>query len=337
MKILIIRFSSVGDIVLTSPVVRTLKSQLQEVEIHYATKRAFHNILESNPYIDRVHLLGDSLWKFYEELKKESFDVIIDLHNNLRTGILKRLLKARSYSFDKLNWEKMLMVRFKLNRLPSKHIVDRYMETVEPLDVKMDALGLDYFIPDRDIVETDWLPETHRNGFYAVVVGGQHATKRLPTTRLIELCDRINKPIILLGGKEDQAVGVEIERFFVQGDADDPRELQLQNELGKKALVYNACGKFNFNQSASLVQQSTAVFSHDTGLMHVAAAFKKKIFSIWGNTIPEFGMYPYRTSFTIFENKKLGCRPCSKIGFDQCPKGHFKCMNDLYFDFWLPG
>ena len=337
MKVLIIRFSSAGDIVLTSPVIRTLKSQLQDVEIHYATKPAFKGILEANPYVDQIHELGDSLLGFYKQLKTESFDVIIDLHHNRRTWVLKRLLGVKSYSFNKLNWEKFLMVRFKINRLPAKHIVDRYMETVAALDVKMDALGLDYFIPEKDEVEKEWLPETHRDGFYAVVVGGQYATKRLPVNRLIELCDRINKPIILLGGKEDQAVGEEIEQFFVQGDADDPREQQLQNELGKKALVYNACGKFNFNQSASLVQQSIAVFTHDTGLMHVAAAFKKKIFSIWGNTIPEFGMYPYRTQFTIFENKKLGCRPCSKIGYGQCPKGHFKCMNDLYFDFWLPG
>ncbi len=337
MKILIIRFSSVGDIVLTSPVIRTLKAQLQDVEIHYATKPAFRGILEANPYIDRIHELWDSLWGFYKELNQESFDLIIDLHHNRRTWILKRLLGVKSYSYDKLNWEKFLMVQFKINRLPAKHIVDRYMETVAALGVKMDALGLDYFIPDKDEVEKDWLPETHRDGFYSVVIGGQHGTKRLPTSRLIELCDRINKPIILLGGPEDKEVGEEVEKFFVQGDANDPREQKLQNELGKKALVYNACGKFNFNQSASLVQQSIAVFTHDTGLMHVAAAFKKKIFSIWGNTLPEFGMYPYRTSFTIFENKKLGCRPCSKIGFDQCPKGHFKCMNDLYFDFWLPG
>lgn len=336
MKILIIRFSSAGDIVLTSPVIRTLKAQLQDVEIHYATKAAYRGVIEANPYIDQVHVLNDSLWKLYGELKKEAFDVVIDLHHNRRTWILKRFLGAKNYSFDKLNWQKWLMVRFKVNQLPSKHIVDRYMETVAPLNVKMDTLGLDYFIPDRDVVENDWLPETHRNGFYALVIGGMHATKRLPTNRLIELCDRINKPIILLGGKEDQAVGETIEQFFIQGDSNDPREQQLQNELGKKALVYNACGKFNFNQSASLVQQAVAVFSHDTGLMHVAAAFKKKVFSIWGNTIPEFGMYPYRTSFTIFENKKLDCRPCSKIGFGKCPKGHFKCMNDLYFDFWLP-
>lgn len=336
MKILIIRFSSVGDIVLTTPVIRNLKTQIPGAEIHYATKEAFTTILEANPYIDKVHVLSHNLANFCRELKRESFDHVIDLHNNLRTWIIKRWIAATNHSFDKLNWQKLLMVRFKINLLPTMHIVDRYMKTVAPLGVKMDTLGLDYFIPERDVVENNWLPLTHQKGYYALVIGGQHATKRLPKDRLIELCDRINKPIILLGGKEDAPVGEEIEKFFVQGPKDDAVEEALQNQLGKKALVYNACGKFNFNQSASIVKNALAVFSHDTGLMHVAAAFGKKIYSIWGNTVPEFGMYPYRTSFVIFENKKINCRPCSKIGFDKCPKGHFKCMNDLYFDFWLP-
>lgn len=316
--------------------IRNLKTQLSEVQLHYATKPAYQGILEANPYVDHVHLLGDSLWDFCRKLKRESFDYVIDLHHNRRTWIIKRWLGVRAFSYNKINWQKLLMVRLKINRLPATHVVDRYMAAVSPLGVNMDTLGLDYFIPERDEVEHDWLPESHRNGFYALVIGGKHSTKRLPKDRLIELCDRINKPIVLLGGKEDKEVGEAVAKFFVQGPPDDAKEQFLQEQLGKKALVYNACGKFNFNQSASLIKNAIAVFSHDTGLMHVAAAFGKKVFSIWGNTIPEFGMYPYRTQFLIFENKKLDCRPCSKIGFDKCPKGHFKCMNDVYFDFWLP-
>jgi hypothetical protein len=106
--------------------------------------------------------------------------------------------------------------------------------------------------------------------------------------------------------------------------------------IGNKTEIFNGCGKFNLNQSAFLLKESKAVFTHDTGLMHIASAFKKEIFSIWGNTVPEFGMYPYQTKFTIYENKNLDCRPCSKIGFDKCPKGHFKCMNDQVFDIYFP-
>ncbi len=119
---------------------------------------------------------------------------------------------------------------------------------------------------------------------------------------------------MLLGGKEDSQAADEIEKV-----------------LGDK--IINACGKYNLNQSASLVQQAEYIITHDTGLMHIASALKKKVISIWGNTVPEFGMYPYLTEFKIIENKELSCRPCSKIGYNKCPKGHFKCMNDLNLDF----
>jgi ADP-heptose:LPS heptosyltransferase len=334
-KILILRFSSIGDIVLTTPIIRTLKTQLEDAEIHFCTKAQFGTILEANPYIDKLHLLEDDLNGLIKKLQAEKFDHIIDLHNNLRTQMIKLRLSKPSKSFDKLNWEKWLIVNFKINKLPNTHIVDRYYETVIPLGIKKDSLGLDYFIPEKDEVEKDWLPETHQNGYVAFAIGGQRNTKKLPIDRMIELCDKINKPIIVLGGKEDAKVGERLEDFFNRkhdkADLKEPLEA-----LGKKAIIYTACGKFNINQSASILKGASHVFTHDTGLMHIAAAFKKNIFSIWGNTIPEFGMYPYQTKFTILENKKIDCRPCSKIGFEKCPKGHFNCMNGIIFDFWLP-
>ena len=334
MKVLILRFSSIGDIVLTTPVIRTLKKQ-KGCEVHYCTKKQYRGLIDTNPYVDKVHVLDKSLDDLVKDLKKEQFDYVIDLHHNIRTLLIKLRLGVDSQSFNKLNWEKWLYVNFKINKLPNIHIVDRYMATLAPLGVSMDEEGLDYFIPERDEVEPEWLPEKYRNSFVAVAIGAQHATKRLPTPRLIELCDRINKPIVLLGGKEDAAAGEEIASFFERKQANEGYEEGLK-ELNKKALVFNGCGKFNLNQSASLVKQARAVFTHDTGLMHIAAAFQKEVFSIWGNTTPFFGMYPYRTKFTVFENNKLSCRPCSKIGHKKCPKGHFKCMNEVVFDFYLP-
>jgi len=334
MKILVIRFSSIGDIVLTTPVIRTLKTQLDQAEVHYATKPGFKSLFEENPYIDKMHFLEGSLWSFIARLKKENFDCVVDLHHNLRTFLIKTTLGVKTYIFNKLNRQKWLMVNFKINQLPNLHIVDRYLETVGQLGVRNDALGLDYFIPAKDEVPLEWLPVTHRQGYVAYAIGAQHGTKKLPVKRMIELCDRINKPIVLLGGKEDAATGEEVALFFERSAKSVDFEKGL-GELEKKTVIYNACGKYNLNQSASLVQQASHVFSHDTGLMHIAAAFKKEIFSIWGSTIPAFGMYPYRTKFTVLENTKIGCRPCSKIGYKKCPKGHFKCMNELTFDFYL--
>ncbi|MDX1627654.1 MAG: glycosyltransferase family 9 protein [Fulvivirga sp.] len=334
-KVLIIRFSSIGDIVLTTPVVRNLKTQLDDAEVHYCTKRQFHAIVDPNPYIDKVHYLENGLNNLIKKLKAQRFDYIIDLHNNLRTSIIKLRLGVKNYSFNKLNRKKWLMVNLKINHLPNRHIVDRYMDTVKPLGIKMDNLGLDYFIPEKDEVPLSWLPKSHQKEYVAYAIGAQHNTKKLPVDRMIELCDKINKPIILLGGKGDYETGERIRKFFERTPKSALMEEGLK-AMNKKTLIYNACGKYNLNQSASLVKQAKVVFSHDTGLMHIAAAFKKEIYSIWGNTIPLFGMYPYRTKFMVLENNKLDCRPCSKIGYQKCPKGHFKCMNDIVFDFYIP-
>jgi ADP-heptose:LPS heptosyltransferase len=315
MKVLIIRFSSIGDIVLTTPVVRAVKTQLQHAEVHYCTKKNFASILTPNPYIDKVHVLEDSLDELIKKLREEKYDYVIDLHHNLRTLIIKWRLGVPSGSFDKLNFKKWLLVNLKINTLPKIHIVDRYLAAAAKLGVHDDGKGLDYFIPEKEIVTASMLPKGFEQGYASVAIGAQHYTKRLPTHKLIELCKTIQQPIILMGGKEDKSVGDSL--------ADS---LQKQGKL-----AYNGCGAFSLHQSASVLQQAQVVYSHDTGLMHIAAAFQKEIYSIWGNTVPAFGMYPYRTVFHVIENKNLSCRPCSKIGHASCPKGHFKCMEELVF------
>lgn len=307
MKILIIRFSSIGDIVLTTPVVRCVHQQLG-AEVHFLTKKSFKGIVENNPYVKRVWTIEKNVTEISTELKAEKFDYIIDLHKNLRSLQVKRSLSTSSFGFDKLNVEKWLMVNLKINLLPKIHIVDRCLKTVEKLGVKNDGEGLDYFIPERDEVDISTLNIPPQ--YIAFVIGAAHATKRLPNEKITAICKGIRLPIVLLGGKEDIS------------------NSQLIENQGIDNLI-NLCGKLNLNQSASVVRQATKVVSHDTGLMHIAAAFRKDIISIWGNTIPEFGMTPYLPTegSKIFEVKDLSCRPCSKIGFNQCPKGHFKCMN----------
>jgi heptosyltransferase-2 len=312
MKFLIIRFSSIGDIVLTTPVVRCLKKQLPDAEVHYLTKYGFREIMESNPYVDKLHLLKDDLNGVIENLQKEKFDYIIDLHNNLRTLKVKQALQVvPSISFNKLNLQKWLLTALKINVLPRVHIVDRYLETVKKFGVKNDGKGLDYFIPGKDIVPDNDIPAAQSLGYVAVVIGAAHNTKKLPVHKLQELCAKIDHPIILLGGAEDRAIGDEIASI-------DPIK------------IYNSCGKFSLNESADLVRRAKIVITHDTGLMHIAAAFKKPVISVWGNTVPAFGMTAYygnsMVANDLFEVKGLWCRPCSKIGYSKCPLGHFKCM-----------
>ncbi len=179
-KILIIRFSSIGDIVLTTPVVRCLKEQMPDAEVHYLTKVTFYQVLESNPYIDKIYTIKEKIREVLPQLRSENYDQIIDLHKNFRSkGILLALSKP-STTFEKINIAKWLIVKFKINRLPNVHIVDRYFQAVDNLGVKNDKKGLDYFIPEEDEVSPHALPESFRNGYIAWVIGGKHFTKIFP-------------------------------------------------------------------------------------------------------------------------------------------------------------
>ena len=319
-KFLIIRFSSIGDIVLTTPVIRCLKKQVPDAEIHFLVKDSFRSVVEHNPYIDKLQVLAHSWELMIEELRTENYDYIIDLHHNSKTLRIKRALSAvsrgnkKSFSFYKLNIQKYIYTAFKINMLPKIHIVDRYLKTVESFGVKNDGAGLDYFISNKEETKREDIPVSHSAGYIACVIGAAHGTKRWPVNKWKEFCLKMNHPVILLGGSEDAANGDEIAGV-------------------DSVKVYNACGKFKLNESADLVRKAKLVISNDTGLMHIAAAYKKPIISLWGNTVPAFGMYPYYghapVSDVILQTNKLWCRPCSKIGYDKCPLGHFKCMQHI--------
>ncbi len=312
MKYLVIRLSSIGDIVLTTPVFRCLKQQLKNAEIHFVTKHRYASLLQANPYIDKIHSLAENIHDLIASLEKENFDFIIDLHQNFRSNRIKAGLHVPSFSFGKLNFKKFLLVQFKMNFLSDNHVVDRYMNTLSSFGVKNDMKGLDFFIPEGECFRKEDLPKIFQKGFVAFVIAGTYATKRLPVTKVSEICSLLNYPVILLGGKAEYKDG----------------EWILSQSKGN---VLNYVGKISLNQSASLVRDARVVLTNDTGLMHVAAGFKKKILSFWGNTVPGFGMFPYLPApeSKIMEVKELHCRPCSKLGQNRCPKKHFRCMNDL--------
>jgi ADP-heptose:LPS heptosyltransferase len=313
MKILIIRFSSIGDIVLTTPVIRAIKQQVPNAEVHFATKKHFGVLLENNPYIDKLQLFDKQLLQFAKMLKNEKYDVVIDLHHNLRTRIIKSIIKVKTYHFDKLNWEKWLIVRFKINILPYIHIVDRYLQACHALGVVNDGKGLDFFINEQTNLDEKL---AINSSYFVYAIGGQHATKKLPLNKQLEMLKLLSFPVVLIGGKEDSHQGKLIAK-------------ECPNAV-------NLCGELSIHQSALLIKNSQRLFTHDTGMMHIAAALKVPIVSIWGNTIPDFGMapyYPFNTEIDqkILEVSELSCRPCSKIGYTSCPKKHFKCMQEIDF------
>lgn len=314
-KILIIRFSSIGDIVLTTPVIRCLKKQVEgDVELHYVTKKMYLPLLAENPYLSKIFTIDKSTNEVIDDLKAENYDYIIDLHKNMRARRVKRKLKVLSFTFDKLNIRKWLLVNFKWNKMPNIHIVDRYLSACKAFGVKYDGEGLDYYLPDGIAPQLNF-PKKINPAYVALVLGANHATKQIPENKLKAIIEASDESFVLIGGKDDAALGEHLENTYPQ-------------------KTWNTAGQMNLNQSAYLIQRAQTVITPDTGMMHIAAAFQKRILSLWGNTVPEFGMYPLlkegkENQSTLFEVKGLSCRPCSKIGFNKCPKGHFNCMMQI--------
>ncbi|MCB0395574.1 MAG: glycosyltransferase family 9 protein [Flavobacteriales bacterium] len=313
MKILVIRLSSIGDVLLTSPLLRAIKQQRPDIEIDFLTKRRFLDVIRENPNISRCHYFDQSLSEIVPLLTEGNYDLVIDLHKNFRSARVKRAVKSKSHSFPKLNIRKWLLVQGKINVMPDIHVVDRYFKAARSLGVKPDNHGLDFYLDPTTTTPEEILPPLYSDGYLGVVIGAQHETKCMPPEGLAAIIRKINKPTVLLGGSMES------------------EKAEIIMNLLPQAEIYNACGNRSLMESARLVRHARCLVTHDTGLMHVGAAFQVPMAVLWGNTVPAFGMGPYygkhsNTPWFSAEVKELRCRPCSKIGFDSCPKKHFKCM-----------
>ncbi len=312
LKILVIRFSSIGDIVLTFHALRCLKEKHPNAEVHFLTKSTYKELLLASTFHDKTLFFDGDLKQTKGEIRKENYSHIIDLHNNLRTRLLTVGIRGVQLKrLVKLNWKKWLLTRLKKNKLPNKHVVDRYIDAFTDLDVKSDHKNTAFFVPNTFEIELNRY-DLRKKSFLAIAMGAQYKTKKFPVSSLIKVLESYDLPIVLLGGDAENEDGQKIQAAFPQ----------------KK--MYNLCGELSLLASASILSQAKTVLTNDTGLMHIAAMFDVPIVSIWGNTVPAFGMSPYRPgnekSVKIHEVVGLNCRPCSKIGYQECPKGHFKCM-----------
>jgi heptosyltransferase-2 len=295
-KILVIRFSAIGDILLTFPVVEALQHKYPAAEIHFLTKPSNKPVLELLSSKVHPRFLQESLIQTAKQLSVERYDLVIDLHNNLRTFLLQALmLKGSWHRFRKLNFQKWLFTSFKWNTLPKVHIVERYAQAakVNPTSVTLVVNNPAF----------DSLP----SNYVAWVLGATFSTKQFPLSKLIETIERLDMPIILLGGDKEISLASSLPAHF-------PSLISL---VGKTSLA----------EAALVLSKAKVVVTNDTGLMHLAAFYEKPMVCIWGNTVPEFGMYPYQSTPVFHAQvRDLACRPCSKIGHNTCPKGHFDCM-----------
>ena len=312
-KILLVRFSSIGDIVLTFPVVAAIKSHFPDCQIDYVTKKRFATLLEACPDLNQTFLLDHSLSQLRQQIDFKQYDVIFDLHHNLRTRLLLWACGAKVHRFPKNNLQKWLLTKFKVRPKQRTHVVERYLQPLSELVPAWKPFysSLNYDIPITAQFDVEERFQVKPKTYIAMAIGAQFATKRLPTDLLIQLLEQIRQPIVILGGKEDLQTA----------------ELILKN--CHQAKVISAVGQTNIHESAWLIQNAKALLTHDTGLMHIGASFDLPIHVIWGNTTRDFGMYPYRLEQEDtfhYEVQDLACRPCSKIGHQACPKGHFDCM-----------
>jgi len=314
MRLLFIRLSSIGDIVFTTPAIRCAKLQIPNAEIHFLTKASMKDVTEANPYIDQFHYFDNNLSFLIDQLKGIHFDYIIDLHKNFRTFKIKKALGVPALTYEKLSIRKLLLTKWHFNFMPSRHIADRCLDTLKTLGVVNDGKGLDHFVPVSVSLSAKEIPTAHQAGYVAFVIGASYATKKLPLEQLQKLCQLIEYPIVLIGGKEDAAMGEQVASV-------------------NPTKIYNACCKFNLHESALLVKQSKTVVSHDTGFLYIACAYHKKTVAIWGATSPALQVEPYYPKELLLQDmymnaivSHLSCQPCSNYGTQKCPQGHFSCM-----------
>lgn len=311
MKILVIRLSSIGDIVLATPVLRCLHEQLAQAQVHVLTKPQFAAILTANPHVDKV-ISYASDGTCLSALKQEGYDYVVDLQRNHRSKRVVRRLGVRSSTYNKEDVSRILYVVTKKDFCSGRSVVQRYFEAVKPLGIIDDAKGLEYYTEDdTPCLEQEGLLQGGK-GYAVLVCGAQHYTKQMPPQQILILCRLIHSAVVLLGGMAESRRWQE---YLVQ----HPSVQWPQNAL-------NCCGKTTLAQSALLIRRSSVVITPDTGMMHIAAAYQKPILAVWGNTTPRMGFFPYLTPHIDFQVEGLRCRPCSRFGKQRCPKGHFRCM-----------
>lgn len=302
-KVLIIRFSSIGDIILTTPVLRCIKQQLG-LEVHYLTKKSFSGLLQHNPHVDALHFIDKEIGaELIEKLKAEQFDFLVDLHGNWRSLRIKKTLGVPSKTFAKLNLQKCLLIHLGIDLMPRQHVADRYLDTLVHIGVSNDHKGLDYFMAPETSVDVDL-----NKPFIAWSIGGSFTPKKLAAAQVADVCNKMDVPVYLLGGSE------EIE------------EAEAIIEVCRQSNIKSFCGKLSLDETALLIKKSKVLLSNDTGLMHIGAAFKKSIVSFWGCTKPSLGFAPYAAasdSIEILSN--ISKRPCSKHG-KSCKHKRLGCI-----------
>jgi heptosyltransferase-2 len=310
-RVLVVRLSAIGDIVLTTPVLAELHRALPQARIDFCTKAPFSPLVASNLAVASV-VTPESI------TPGSAYDLVIDLQNNRRSRALIRKIRAAEVRrYHKRNWKKLLLVQFKIN-VPDgcRSVVERYGEALGGLAPKITApCSLSPSPEDRAFAAGALSADSP---VLALCFGANHFTKRYPLERFARIIELVTAAtparVLLLGGKEDEL---------------EAQRLMALLPAAARGRVLSLAGKATLMQSAALLSGVDAVLTNDTGLMHIASAFGKKLFVIFGSSVKAFGFMPWGAEYELFETPGLACRPCSHIGRGSCPKGHFRCMTEI--------
>ena len=319
-RILIIRLSSIGDILLTTAFIRQTRIQFPDSRIDFVVKKKFAGLVQFNPHLNHVYQFDETqglkgLLGLRKHIKKKKYDYVLDLHNNLRSRILTFNLPSKIFRIKKNKIKRALLVYFKINLFEQiVSVAEKYLAVGRALDIKDDHHGLELYWKDRHVkaVEKKISYRVLKNGFIALAPGAGFKTKQWPVEYFRLLIQKLEKEtkfkIVLLGSAAEK------EQF---------------RPLVTSENVLNLAGKLNLLESAIVLNRARFLISNDSGLMHMATAVNTPVLAIFGSTVKELGFFPFRAKSIVLENKDLWCRPCSHIGRNRCPLGHLKCLKSI--------
>jgi lipopolysaccharide heptosyltransferase II len=328
-KTLVIRFSSIGDIVLSTPLLRVLRARFPRGQIDYFTRTEYAELVQSNQNLNRTYEFYarqgfEGLRTLKKQIRQEGYDLIVDIHDSLRSKYLRSLRGPRRAIVNKRVFERSMLVNLKKNIYKGVvSVVDRYIEPVSDLGIQNDGKGLELHIPDDVLFGVAGKIATLKLNRFEKVVGlcpgARHFTKRWPADRFARVgaafAHKMDAKVLLFGGGADASISNQV-CWDINNQSGDERATSL-------------CGQLKLLETAAAMEYCDVIITNDTGLMHIAVAMHKKVVAVFGSTVREFGFFPYDPKAVVMETQGLGCRPCSHIGRSECPEKHFKCMAEI--------
>ena len=317
-RILVVRFSSIGDVVLTTPLLRALKARHPDAEITYVTKTEMAPLVADHPAVSRVIALepGGSLPGLAGRLRRLHFTHRMDLHGTLRAGLLRFLVPGTWSGFDHHRRERRILIATKQDTYTDhRPVAERYFEAAASLDVTPDGKPAELFVStEAQQTVATWLTEAGMDGKRLAILapGAAHFTKRWPAEEWVALARRLTADRFAVA--------------LVGGDADRPLCEVIASQTGVRAAV--AAGRFGLQDTGALLRRAQVAVSGDTGVMHMATASGTPVVALMGPTVHQFGFFPYQARSIVLE-RPLDCRPCTAHGGPVCPLGHHHCLRQI--------